>query len=232
MKQSLNDNKSLAILLGVVVFLMLGAFYYYVIYPKSEVKKQTIQAISQLQTEIMTLEQQVAVLSAVDTDDVDDFGLRKKLPVQRELDNLLRTIHEVEVMSDSQIVNIRFNNYDDEVAQAESLKSKDETAGVSDGTEDSASEEEADKAKPVTPINIEALPKELKLMSLELEMLVLDETHLMGFLKELEGIERIIRIDRVEFQEPGEVELTKLAPDKRIPVTVQLTTFYAEDVGN
>ena len=41
MKQSLNDNKSLAILLGVVVVLLLGAFYYYFIYPKVETKKQT-----------------------------------------------------------------------------------------------------------------------------------------------------------------------------------------------
>ena len=62
-----------------------------------------MQAISQLQTEITTLEQQVAVLSAVDNGNADDFELRKKLPVQRELDNLLRTIHEVEVMSDSKI---------------------------------------------------------------------------------------------------------------------------------
>ena len=71
MKQSLNESKSLAILLGVVVVLLLGAFYYYFIYPKVETEKQTEQAISQLQTELTTLEQQVAVLGAVDTGDIE-----------------------------------------------------------------------------------------------------------------------------------------------------------------
>ncbi|WP_186668551.1 hypothetical protein [Sporosarcina sp. BP05] len=234
MKQSLNESKSLAILLGVVVVLLLGAFYYYFIYPKIETEKQTEQAISQLQTELTTLEQQVAVLGAVDTEDTNDFELRKKLPVQRELDNLLRTIHEIEVMSESKIVRMTFNNYDEEVAQAESLKSKEETdAEGADQTEASTTEEVVEGEKPVTPINIEALPKELKLMSLELEMEVVDEAHLMTFLQEIEAIERIVRIDGVIIdQVPGELELTRLNPNKKIPVTVQLTTFYAEDVTN
>jgi type IV pilus assembly protein PilO len=233
MRQSLNESKSLAILLGVVVVLLLGAFYYYFIYPKVETEKQTEQSISQLQTELITLEQQVAVLGAVDTGNADDFELRKKLPVQRELDNLLRTIHEVEMISESKIVKMTFNNYDEQAAQAESLKSKEETAEQeTNQTESSTTEEVVEEEKPVTPINMEALPKELKLMSLELEMQVLDEAHLMIFLQELEAVERIVRIDGVEFLAPGEVELTQHDPDKQIAVKVQLTTFYAEDVVN
>ncbi|WP_318615188.1 hypothetical protein [Sporosarcina sp. YIM B06819] len=233
MKQSLNESKSLAVLLGIVVVLLLGAFYYYFIYPKVETKKQTEQAISQLQTDITTLEQHVAVLSAEDTGGAGDFELRKKLPAQRQLDNLLRSIHEVEVMSDSQILKMTFNNYDEAVAQAENFKSKEETATATEQTETSTTKEVAEGEKPVTPINIETLPTELKLMSLELEMQVLDEEHLMLFLQELEAIERIVRIDGVTInQVPGEVELTQDDPDKQIPVTVQLTTFYAEDVAD
>lgn len=233
MKQSLNESKSLAVLLGIVVILLLGAFYYYFIYPKVETEKQTEQAISQLQIELATLEQHVAVLGAVDTGNVNDFELRKKLPAQRDLDNLLRTIHEIEVMSESKIVRMTFNNYDEEAAQAESLKSKEETVEEEvNQSESSTTKEVVEEEKPVTPINIEALPKELKLMSLELEIQVLDEAHLMTFLQELEAVERIVRIDGVEFLAPGEVELTQLDPDKQIAVKVQLTTFYAEDVGN
>ncbi len=238
MKQTLNESKSLAVLLGVVVVLLLGAIYYYFVYPKAETKKQTEQAISQLQTDITTLEQNVAVLSAVNPGDADHFELRKKLPAQRELDNLLRSIHEVEVMSESKIISMTFNNYDDEVAQAESLKPKEEVATEEEAAEEpvqpegSPTEGEAAE-KPVTPINMEALPAELKLMSLVLDMQVLDEAHLMLFLQELEAIERIVRIDGVSINEvPGVVELTQPNPDKKIPVTVQLTTFYAEDVVN
>ncbi|MEK5039101.1 hypothetical protein [Sporosarcina sp. FSL K6-3457] len=235
MKQSVNESKSLAILLGVVVVLLLGAFYYYFVYPKMETKKQTEQAISQLQTDIMTLEQHVAVLSVVDTEDADDFELRKKLPTQRQLDNLLRSIHEVEVMSESKILKMTFNNYDEEVAQAQNLKSEEETATATESTEATPAEEAGEEEKPVTPINVEALPKELKLMSLELEMQMLDEAHLMLFLQELEAIERIVRIDGVDISNPpapGELELTDVKPYKQIFVKVQLTTFYAEDVAN
>ncbi|MFJ7933527.1 hypothetical protein [Sporosarcina sp. NPDC096371] len=232
MRQLLNDNKVLLILIGVVGLLVLGAIYYYFIYPKVETEKQMVQAIEQLHTEITTLEQHVAVLSVVDSGNVDEFELRKKLPNQRELDELLRTIHEVEVMSDSKIMSINFNNYDEEVAQADSLKSEGETTPEIDQTMADATEEAVDEVNPITSIDIESLPKELKWMSMELVMQVLDEAHLMDFLKELESIERIVRIGRVEFNSPGEEELTKLTPDKRIAVTVQLTTFYAEDVNN
>ena len=76
-------------------------------------------------------------------------------------------------MSESKIIRMTFNNYDEEVAQAESLKSKEETdAEGADQTEASTTEEVVEGEKPVTPINIESLPKELKLMSLELEMQV------------------------------------------------------------
>ena len=42
MNQSFNENKSLAFLLGILAFVLLGAFYYYVIYPKSEIKTRTV----------------------------------------------------------------------------------------------------------------------------------------------------------------------------------------------
>lgn len=237
MKQSLNESKSLAVLLGVIIVLLLGAFYYYFITPKVDTKKQTEQAISQLQTDITTLEQNVAVLSAIDAGDADNYELRKKLPVERQLDNLLRSIHEVELMSESKILKMTFNNYDEEVAKAENLKSKEET--TTEGTEQTESTTEdaevVTEEKPVTPIDMEALPTELKLMSLELEMQVMDEEHLMMFLKELEAIERIVRIDGVDISSPpapGELELKQQDPNKQIVVKVQLTTFYAEDVAN
>ena len=57
----------------------------------------------------------------------NDYELRKKLPVSRELDKLLHTIHEVELMSESKIVSISFNNYDEEVSQSSYTSPIDET---------------------------------------------------------------------------------------------------------
>ena len=118
MNQSFNENKSLAILLGILAFVLLGAFYYYVIYPKSEIKTRTSHSIEQLKSETTELHTQVAGLNKVEVAVTDDFELRKKLPVSRELDDLLRTLNEVELMSESKIVSISFNNYDEGVAES------------------------------------------------------------------------------------------------------------------
>jgi type IV pilus assembly protein PilO len=41
-----------------------------------------------------------------------------------------------------------------------------------------------------------------------------------------------VRIDEVNFYQPGELELAQEEPDKRLDVTVQLTTFFSEDMGD
>ena len=101
----------------IIAFLLVGVVYYYVILPKGEEETRIKYAIQQLKIDNSELENQVAVLSVVETDDANEYDLRKKLPVSRELDNLLHTIQEVELMSESKIVSISFNNYDAEVSQ-------------------------------------------------------------------------------------------------------------------
>ncbi|MCZ2259825.1 hypothetical protein [Sporosarcina sp. G11-34] len=248
MKQ--NENKSLVALLGIIAFLLLGVVYYYVIMPKSEAETQKTNSINQLIAQNSALENQVAVLSVVSTDDANDFGLRKKLPMNRDLDKLLHSIHEVELMSESKIIEIVFNNYDEEVSgSAIVLPTEEEKEAAELETETTVSEEtntekeaeseadaeedsEVDEAKPVTPINIELLPDELKLITLSVELSVLDYDHLLTFLQEVEDLERVVRIDAVEFKQPGEFELAQENPDERIPVIVQLTTFYSEEAGS
>jgi len=250
MKQG--ENKSLVALLGVIAFLLLGVVYYYVIMPKNEAETQKTNSISQLKVENSALENQVAVLSVVSTEESNDFELRKKMPMNRDLDKLLHSIHEVELMSESKIIEIVFNNYDEEVsgsaialpteeekakeaAETETETTESEEANTDEEVESEANAEEGsegDEAKPVTPINIELLPEELKLITLSVELSVLDYDHLLTFLQEVEAIERVVRIDAVEFQQPGEEEFAQENPDERIPVIVQLTTFYSEEVGS
>jgi type IV pilus assembly protein PilO len=247
MKQT-GENKVLVALLGLIAFLLVGVAYYYVILPKGEEETRIKYAIQGLKIENSELENQVAVLSVVETDDANEYDLRKKLPVSRELDKLLHTIQEVELMSESKIVSISFNNYDAEVSQTittpevkeekveESAEEVDETETESDSDEE---EKEADSeveetdvelVKPITPIDISLLPEELKLISLKIDLQVLDYDHLLKFLHEIEGLDRVVRIDEVNFYQPGELELAQEEPDKRLDVTVQLTTFFSENM--
>jgi type IV pilus assembly protein PilO len=245
MKQT-GENKVLVALLGLIAFLIVGVVYYYVILPKGEEETRIKYAIQQLKIENSELENQVAVLSAVETDDANEYDLRKKLPVSRELDKLLHTIQEVELMSESKIVSISFNNYDAEVSQTittpeveeekveESAEEAEETESDDEEKEAESEDEETDVelVKPITPIDISLLPEELKLISLKIDLQVLDYDHLLKFLHEIEGLDRVVRIDEVNFYQPGELELAQEEPDKRLDVTVQLTTFFSEDMGD
>ncbi|QUW22499.1 hypothetical protein JSQ81_02620 [Sporosarcina sp. Marseille-Q4063] len=244
MKQT-GENKGLVALVGLIAFLLIGVAYYYIILPKGEEETRIKYAIQGLKIENSELENQVAVLSVVETDDANEYDLRKKLPVSRELDNLLHTIQEVELMSESKIVSISFNNYDAEVSQTittpeveekeeESTEEVDETESDVEEKETESDEEktEVDLVKPITPIDISLLPEELKLISLKIDLKVLDYDHLLKFLHEIEGLDRVVRIDEVNFYQPGELELAQEEPDKRLDVTVQLTTFFSEDMGD
>ncbi|MBO1911591.1 hypothetical protein J4G37_43225, partial [Microvirga sp. 3-52] len=134
-----------------------------------------------------------------------------------------------------------FNNYDAEVSQTittpeieESTEDVDETESADEEKDVETEDEESDVelVKPITPIDISLLPEELKLISLSIELQVLDYDHLLKFLQEIEGIDRVVRIDEVDFYQPGELELAQKDPDKRLDVTVQLTTFFSEDMGD
>jgi type IV pilus assembly protein PilO len=243
MKQT-GENKVLVALLGLIAFLIVGVVYYYVILPKGEEETRIKYAIQELKIENNELENQVAVLSVIETDDANEYDLRKKLPVSRELDKLLHTIQEVELMSESKIVSISFNNYDAEVSQTittpeveeekaeESAEEADENESEGEETETESEDEETDVelVKPITPIDISLLPEELKLISLKIDLHVLDYDHLLKFLHEIEGLDRVVRIDEVNFYQPGELELAQEEPDKRLDVTVQLTTFFSENM--
>jgi type IV pilus assembly protein PilO len=245
MKQT-GENKVLVALLGLIAFLLVGVAYYYIILPKGEEETRIKYAIQELKIENSELENQVAVLSVVESDDANEYDLRKKLPVSRELDKLLHTIQEVELMSESKIVSISFNNYDAEVSQTittpeveeekveESAEEVDESETESDEEEQEVESEDEETdvelVKPITPIDISLLPEELKLITLNIDLQVLDYDHLLKFLHEIEGLDRVVRIDEVNFYQPGELELAQEEPDKRLDVTVQLTTFFSENM--
>ena len=194
MKQT-GENKVLVALLGLIAFLLIGVAYYYIILPKGEEQTRIKYAIRELKIENSELENQVAVLSVVETDDANEYDLRKKLPDSRELDKLLHTIQEVELMSESKIISISFNNYDAEVSQTiktpevedkaeESAEEVDETESDDEEKETESEDEktEVDMEKPMTPIDISLLPEELKVISLKITLQLLDYDHILHFL--------------------------------------------------
>lgn len=240
MKETLNENKTLVTLLGILSLVILGALYYYILYPKIERSNQVADSIQRLTVENRQLEQEITAYDEVDDDAVNTFELRKKLPATRAVSELLRSLEEVEFVSDANIQSISFNNYDGLVSESGyGLVDEESETGDSDidkinrvqeeRREEDGLDREEEEDIPETKIDIEALPTALKLLSFSLQVDVQDYDHLLDFIEEIEALERIKRIEDISFSQGGEAELEVIDADETMTVTLQVTTFYSEE---
>lgn len=240
MKDSLNENKTLVILLGILALLILGALYYYILYPKIERSNQVADSIQRLSTEKSQLEQEIKSYYELDVEEVNTFALRKKLPETRAVSELLRSLEEVELVSGANIQSIAFNNYDGLVSESGyGLTDEESETGDSDIDEINRVQEERREKEgldseeeedvPETKIDIDALPATLKLLSFSMQVDVQDYDHLLEFVKEIESLERIKRIEDISFSKGGEAELEVIDANESMTVTLQVTTFYSEE---
>ncbi|WP_203246787.1 hypothetical protein [Sporosarcina beigongshangi] len=230
-----SDKKTGLLLLGLLTVALLAAVYYYLVNPLSEEKQRKEVNISSLHSEIDTMQGQIAVQGTEETSEESLFLLRKKLPGNRELDKLIRSIQEIEFVSDSQIEAITFNNYDETVAESNlivpdtEVDSENIDEASSEQSEEGQSDVDSDDRQvemPVSPVADTSLPEQLKLLTFSIDVKTKNFEALQHFLKEVEGLERIVRIDAVEFSLPGEEQEFNIESTDSIGATVQLTTFF------
>lgn len=224
MKERMNDNKTLILLLGILALVILGALYYYVVYPKMEHEKRIASSIEQLAVDNRHLKEDILAYAESDEDAEDTFDLRKKLPGNRNVSELLLSLEEAELVSEAKIQSIAFNNYDGLVSE-----SGYGVTGEEDVDEAGETEGQEDDEIPETKIDIETLPTALKLLSFNVQVEVQDYDHLLTFIREVEAIERLKRIEDIAFSSGGEAELKGAEADEAMVVTLQVTTFYSEE---
>lgn len=224
MKDSINDNKTLVLLLGILSLVILSALYYYVVYPKIEREKTTKHSIEQLTIETERLQREIALFEEETEAPTNLFEIRKKLPATRAVSELLLSLQEAELVSGAHIQSIMFNNYDGLVSE-----SGYGVTGEEELDEAGKTAIEVEEEVPETEIDVEALPPSLKLLSFSLQVEVQDYDHLLFFIKEIEAMERVKRIEDISFSQGGEPELEVKNADEKMTVMLQVTTFYSEE---
>lgn len=225
---SISSSKNGTLLLVIALAMaMLFALYSFVVKPKQEEAQSIRTEINYLNTEIKSLEQNVADRqSQYSETDVNEFMLRKKVPNDRNIDSLILSIEEIEYVTGSQIRRIEFNNYDTLVSNSSLLNSTensedDESQGILD-------ELQQTEELPVSTISEEPLPQSLKLVTFIIEVTSPNETSLLQFIKEIEQIERIMHIDSIDFDLAGEEEQLFEDTSEVVTAEAQVTTFYYE----
>ncbi|MGR6896783.1 hypothetical protein [Rummeliibacillus sp. BSL5] len=272
---SLGQNKKVTVILVIaLVFLIAFAIYYYLLMPKMEERDALNAQIKDARVEAVTLNNQIKTMKEnQQATKKSPTELMAKVPTSIELSDLIKSIEQVELASDTQIVDMAFNNYDASVketlqttiednnldngqstnannasngqAQATGDINKDENTNAQTTTDAKTSnntntenanevvtnEQNNDETLPVSPIALDSLPDSLKLVTMNVTVAAKDEKEIKEFLKEIEILPRIMRIDAVTYESPNkDVEAStdseENTKDELLQATIQLTTFY------
>lgn len=236
MNDLMSNKKTATLVIAAFVALILGAIYYLFIYPLNEEKNTKESTVTTVQSEIAVLEEQLVAPVVVEEEaEEQGFDLKKKVPPTRALDELIRSIEEVEQVTESIVESIDFNNYDGLVAESALAPTETEvTTETTETTEDTTTTETTtetttDTETPVSPVAGIVLPPQLKLLTFNISVLTKDYDHFKLFIEELETLERIVRVDQLSFAVPGEEQFYEMDSDETIAAEIQVTTFYYDE---
>lgn len=228
---------SSTLLLSVLCLALVFALYYYVVLPKKDEEKQLQQSVNVLQTEVTDLQGRIALIQQQNVAALENtYALRKKVPQSRMMQELLLAIEEIEYVSDSKMLTVSFNNYDSLVMSSslEDPSVADEVV-VNDVQADAGTEEQGAgttevpvEEVPVSSVMRENLPPELKMVTFSMNFEAPERENIEAFVKELEQLERVMRIDTINYNLLGEADMLAENPVDLTTATVQVTTFYYE----
>ncbi|WP_342525244.1 hypothetical protein MKY84_07530 [Chryseomicrobium sp. FSL W7-1435] len=243
MMDSIRENKRAALLLlGAVIALLLAGIYYLYIVPLQQENDAKRNANALIQSEIVVLQEQVGDGEGELPLQDDPYELMKKVPNQLELDKIIRTIEEIELITDTKVGSINFNGYESEGVtgfaeeeeedvvneepeqQAETPETDEETPEPGDSSTE-AREEASTEETPTSTISVADLPLELRMITMTIDVTAETEEQLVAIMKEIENLERVYRIDALDTGLPGEEQIASEA-EEQISASVTVTTFY------
>ncbi|WP_346207433.1 hypothetical protein NSS91_12860 [Caldifermentibacillus hisashii] len=136
MSDFFQEKRKIILFIGIILFLLLGLLYFYLIMPLKDDANAAEQNVKQLETEVKTLENRV---NQNESDQPENTAkLEKKMPLSRQLDELILSLQEIEMVSGSQIASINFNNYDGGLTEADGTNENNEST---DGTDEATADD-------------------------------------------------------------------------------------------
>lgn len=231
----LSGGKNSGILLvTALIAALLFAGYYYVVLPKKTEVEQVQQSVSRLQMGVSTLQDKIELIKQQEEYIATNiYGLRKKVPQNKMLLELLLNLEEIEYISRAKVLSVNFNNYDSLVLDSE-LGDPNPSVAPTDSQVDDIGEltieeqEIQSEQAPVSSISKGNLPAELKMITFNVNIETPSRKNLETFVKELELLERVMRIDTIDYTLAGEVDTFAENASDITTATIQVTTFYYE----
>lgn len=222
MNNLFEEKRTLFLLLLCLIFLGLLALYLFLLQPLSAELQSTKNGNTSLESEIAVLE---AKKNPESQKDIDSLLLQKKVPLHPELEKLLLTFQEIEQTSGSRIEIVDFL-YDGKEPEFDFVQEENGENNING--QDSANAEKPEETSSANNEDTEK-PDKLHLVTAKLNVLSPDHEHFIQFLREIEKLERITRVDQLQVNKPTEQVLEfQENPNKTVSFNVDITTFYYE----
>ncbi|MFJ7971191.1 hypothetical protein [Psychrobacillus sp. NPDC096389] len=239
MNELVSNKRTAFLLIAALVVVLLGAVYYFVLQPLKDERVSKERTVQVLQGEVAALKEEYSSAQLEGGSSENTFFLKTQVPLTRELNEIVRSIEEVELLSDSKILSVEFNNYDETLEESQLiLETSEVNEEIESESEDVSTEElstidetagETSDGPPVSPVSEVVLPEKLKLITFNISILAKNYDQLVLFVEEVENLKRIYRVDQVILSAPGEEQLLDKDQDDDIAATIQLTTFYHDE---
>src|SRR5690606_37879336 len=198
--------------------------------------------IEQLKNEIELLEAHIENLQDSSGEvDLKQLMLENKIPRERELDEFILALQQLELHTESRIDSIEFaydSSFEVETAEEEEtdgadgeemdLEAEIEEEVEGEKTEQEEREEtEEDTELTVDPVLLNEKPEQLQVLTVKIEGMSPNFDQFIELLKIIESYERISIVTSLHFTKPTEEDLHfSNDPSELIPFEAELTTFY------
>lgn len=239
MKNGTGDKNKIILLAVAIIAAVLYGVYTYVVAPKMAEARAKTSEVENLEAQINELSGKIA--DSNETNVITPAELvkyRKKVPEDRGIQNILRDIERLELMTGSRIESVNFSDYDVNVSTSELGKPAEEKVDAGQQMEDEANAkmegkevdaETDDKEQEEAAVDASDAPEKLEMVTFEINLLTPDFKTMRTFLQEIEKLERVVKIDSVNLSVPGEEVKFADKPDYSVSADIQLTTFYYKE---
>lgn len=210
-----------------LLFLIIAVvFVSAVVYAYLQVYQPLVKDTKQIESSIATVTNEVSTLGAtkkVDTTELltNTANLQKKLPVAELADQFVILLEKAEVASGSRIMSIAFNKGDNTDTAANNTAEQ----NLSQAVQNAAGSTSSASQTTTTTTTTTALPAGVKKLTATLSVEAPSYLELEAFIKELEALPRITKVDSLSFSGVAEGDKSNV-----LTYTVVASTYYYPDL--
>lgn len=213
MSEWVNANQKLMVYIFIILFLGLVAFYLYIVRPVSLEVNSKEAELTEINSEIQTLESTIAGIEPIILSEVEQERLLSSVPIRPNVEQIIADLEKTELETGAVIDNVEVA-----IVSSSEITSEGEQSLEADHWQTIFPEDVypllTDKIEPIKDVTLSYVDMIVTLNGLE------KDVHL--FVSELEKLERAVHVQSYLYLQDSEAK-------ERVTATVAFRSYYSED---